>query len=196
MLAAQNPLVLTLTLDARTQSILNGLRKRYFPAERNHLDAHLTLFHAVPAHRGPELDALLQSVCAETKPWTVFVGEPAKMGNRGVYAVFRSRPSGAIEDLHAYLLRRLKRGVHADADRLTNQDVQTLRRPHVTILNKAKSDEQVETCLREVGKEFAELYQGQITGEATGFQVWEYLGGPWKPLQRYTFGERGVTVGQ
>ena len=42
------PLVLTAALDDETFDWLDGLRRRHFPPERNHLAAHLTLFHALP----------------------------------------------------------------------------------------------------------------------------------------------------
>lgn len=42
---ADRPLILTALLD--------DLRRRHFPAERNHLDAHLTLFHHLPGDQEP-----------------------------------------------------------------------------------------------------------------------------------------------
>jgi hypothetical protein len=37
------PLVVTLLLDAEAQQRFDGLRERHFPADRNHLAAHVTL---------------------------------------------------------------------------------------------------------------------------------------------------------
>ena len=42
------PLIVTLTLDAPARERFDALRRRHFPPERNHLAAHLTLFHALP----------------------------------------------------------------------------------------------------------------------------------------------------
>ena len=41
-------LVLTLALDDVSAQRLTALRREHFPAHRNHLAAHVTLFHAVP----------------------------------------------------------------------------------------------------------------------------------------------------
>src|SRR5690349_8276110 len=44
----KQPLILTLGIDADSQAFFNAQRKRYFPPERNYLDAHLSLFHQLP----------------------------------------------------------------------------------------------------------------------------------------------------
>ena len=44
----RKPLVATLEMTPSAQSYFNKLRQQHFPAERNFLDAHLTLFHALP----------------------------------------------------------------------------------------------------------------------------------------------------
>src|SRR6185437_5978036 len=43
------PLIVTALLDEVTQERFDRLRREHFPPERNHLDAHLTLFHRLPA---------------------------------------------------------------------------------------------------------------------------------------------------
>lgn len=40
--------ILTLRLDDQSQAFFDALRKKHFPAERNYLKAHLTLFHKLP----------------------------------------------------------------------------------------------------------------------------------------------------
>ena len=49
------PLILSAVLDAPVQQRLDALRRAHFPPERNHLDAHVTLFHHLP---GAEEDAV------------------------------------------------------------------------------------------------------------------------------------------
>jgi hypothetical protein len=44
------PLIVTATLPAAIQAWADGLRKAHFPPERNHLQAHVTLFHALAQH--------------------------------------------------------------------------------------------------------------------------------------------------
>jgi hypothetical protein len=46
---APEPLIVTLRLlDRAAQERFDALRERHFPPERNHLRAHVTLFHALP----------------------------------------------------------------------------------------------------------------------------------------------------
>jgi hypothetical protein len=40
--------VVTLLLDDGAQRRFDRLREAYFPPERNHVAAHVTLFHALP----------------------------------------------------------------------------------------------------------------------------------------------------
>lgn len=170
------PLVLTLTLDKATQSLLTGLRTKYFPAHRNHLAAHITLFHAIPPHRIEEFDRHVQSVCASRHPFDVYVGEPRKMSYGGVMLLVRERPSGSVGSIHDRLLRALKKGVSEEKDNLTKQDLQGMSRAHVTVLNKAGSEEEVEKCLQEVTELFEGMKRpgqehGQHHGQALGFEL-------------------------
>jgi hypothetical protein len=41
----KRPFILTLWMEEQAQKYFNQMRKIYFPAQRNYLDAHLTLFH-------------------------------------------------------------------------------------------------------------------------------------------------------
>ena len=99
------------------------------------------------------------------------------MGNRGVMLVLRERPHAAIEKLHERLLRLLKEGVKEERDQLTNQDLMRLARPHVTVMNKAEKEEDVQACLEEVEKVFADMKGGtgrlgQLHGKALGFELY------------------------
>lgn len=45
------PLIVTLALDEQAQARFDALRSRHFPPDRNVLDAHVTLFHALPGEQ-------------------------------------------------------------------------------------------------------------------------------------------------
>jgi hypothetical protein len=51
------PLIVTALLDEAAQERFDRLRREHFPPERNHLAAHLTLFHRLPDD--PEVDRAL-----------------------------------------------------------------------------------------------------------------------------------------
>lgn len=176
IIAPRHPLILCLKLDKATQSFLTDLRTKHFPSNRNYLAAHVTLFHAIPPHRFTELDSHLHQLSTSSNAWEVFVGEPKKMGNKGVMVTVRDRPHGTIEGLHTDLQRWLKNGVKEDKDRLTDQDARRPGKAHVTILNKAENEEQVERCLQEVLQTFDGLKQpgdqfGQQKGRAIGLEM-------------------------
>ena len=65
---APAPLILSLRLDAASFARLDALRRAHFPAERNHLAAHLTLFHALPGGAEAEVAANLSALAAGTPP--------------------------------------------------------------------------------------------------------------------------------
>lgn len=88
----------------------------------------------------------------------------------------RERPSGTIEAIREDLVSNLKRNTKRDQDKLTEQDQRRMGKPHVTVLNKAESEEQVMKCLHEVEEEFEKLKQpgqkvGQQKGIAIGFEL-------------------------
>lgn len=65
---AFEPFIVTAELPADLFSWANTLRKQYFPPERNHLAAHVTLFHALAPSLREELPAVLSRVAAEYAP--------------------------------------------------------------------------------------------------------------------------------
>jgi hypothetical protein len=77
-----DPLGVTAVLDEPAQSRLDALRRRHFPPARNHLDAHVTLFHALPGEYEHEVVAALKDAVRREPPDAV-VGEPRLLG-RGV----------------------------------------------------------------------------------------------------------------
>ena len=164
------PLVLTLLLDAEAQARFDELRRRHFPPERNHLAAHVTLFHALP---GEQLPAVLDDVraAAARAPFPVAVTRVRSLG-RGV-AYDLAAPE--LDALHARLSR-------AWAPWLTPQDARRLA-AHVTVQNKVDPD-RARALLGELA---AQPLPAPAT--ATGVEVWRYLGGLWEPVEAVAFEE-------
>ncbi|MCH1868518.1 2'-5' RNA ligase family protein [Nocardioides sp. CFH 31398] len=161
-----DPLVVTLELDAEHQQRFDAERAELFP--RSPVGAHLTLFHAVPGER---LERVLADVAAEAdRPaFTLRVTEVMALGRGAAYRL----EAPELVALH----RRLQQ---AWADDLTRQDSQGLR-PHVTVQNKATP---------EVARATLERLRGSFTpttATADALAVWRYVGGPWDPVQRFSF---------
>lgn len=164
-----SPLIVTLLLDDDAQQRFDRLRAAHFPAERNHLAAHVTLFHALPGEHRAAVGRELAAV-ADRPAFDVAV--------TGV----RSLGRGVALDLAAPELTTLRAGL-ADAfdPWLTRQDRQWSR-PHVTVQNKVAPE--VARAL------YAELTASFVpeTVTARGLGLWRYLGGPWVAEAEIPFG--------
>jgi 2'-5' RNA ligase len=167
--AVPAPLVTTLLLDDTAQARFDRLRAAHFPPERNHLAAHVTLFHALPGDRADAVAADLAAAAARP-PFAVEVTGLRLLG-RGVAYTLASPE-----------LDRLRGGLAAAWDPwLTPQDRQR-HAPHVTVQNKV--DPAVARALH--ARLSAAFEPGRVG--ARGLGLWRYLGGPWAPVGEYPFG--------
>lgn len=163
MQTEQNPLILTLKLDAISQAFFDDLRRQYFPPERNFLNAHLTLFHQLP--NDEHTRAYLRS----------FVFEPLEMTVIGLrhlgYGVAYLMESAPLLKLHQDLKKHF-------LPHLIRQDLQAFR-PHITIQNKVTE---------EASKQLLALLNSSFIPfkvNALGMDLWTYLGGPWRHEESY-----------
>ena len=163
------PLIVTAMLADSEQAWFDRLRTAHFPPERNHLRAHLTLFHAIPPMLEDELRQRLAALAAELPPPRAdLVG----LMNLGGGTAFRI----ASDDLDAI------RAELADAFRgvLTQQDSHGWR-PHITVQNKVTA---------EAARALGEALERGFTPRPlrfTGLAYDHYAGGPWLPGRRYPF---------
>jgi len=168
------PLIVTLALDAAAQARFDALRAAHFPPERNHLAAHVTLFHALPGEHLEQVRTDLTEV-GECQAYDVKVSRVRSLG-RGVAYDLRAPE---LDAQHRELAARWQPW-------LTRQDRQPLS-AHVTVQNKV-APAAARALLVELSAGF-ESYDVR----ATGFALWRYLGGPWEPLGGSTFlGARGL----
>jgi 2'-5' RNA ligase len=162
------PLVLTLQLDEAAQERFDALRRAHFPPERNRLQAHVTLFHALPGeHEEPVRSDLEAS--AQRPAYDVDVVRVRSLG-RGVAYDLRSPE---LRAQRADLARRWQPW-------LTPQDARP-HAPHVTVQNMVPP-ERARALLQQLQAGFA-----PYAVRATGLALWRYLGGPWEPLGSYRF---------
>jgi hypothetical protein len=162
------PLILTLSLDEHAFTFFNELRKAHFPPQLNFLQAHLTLFHHLPAEERSITDTIKHGAGQYTTLPLAVTGT-AFIGNGVAYKI----ESPALLQLHAALQGAWK-------EWLTPQDRQRLW-PHVTVQNKVPPDK-ARALFEERTKTFI-----PFTAYGTGLSVWAYRGGPWEPLANYPF---------
>jgi len=169
-------LIVTLQMDALSAGRFTALRKAHFPAGRNWLDAHITLFHALPgAYAGDILGDIAQA--AENRESFLLQVERVYFLGAGVAYAMSSPEAMALREDLARCWRSL----------LGRQDRQWCGPLHVTVQNKVPPAEAKQL--------HATLESGFVPGaiDAIGLQVWEYLGGPWRPVATYPFCERPAT---
>ncbi|WP_299307517.1 2'-5' RNA ligase family protein [uncultured Croceicoccus sp.] len=163
------PLIVTATLPPELFSWAEGLRREYFPPERNHIDAHVTLFHAIPPSCERELKNLLADLCAQTAPIPATLDSVMSLGRGTAFKII----SPELLNLRAIAADRF-------AGSLTAQDS---HRPnlHVTVQNKVSAAD-------------AKLLQARLrsdfkprTFEFTGLEAHYYRGGPWENAARWRF---------
>lgn len=159
------PLIVTADLDPGAMAFLDELRRRHFPPERNHLAAHLTLFHHLPGDRADEVERELRAA-ASAGPVPATIDRLLRLGRGVAYGV----DSPALIGLR----RRLAETWAAD---LTPQD-RGWGRPHVTVQNKV--DPAAAAALHEA---LTAAFTPRATHVAA-LRSWRYLGGPWEPLAR------------
>jgi len=162
------PLIVTLLLDPPSQRRFDALREAHFPPERNHLAAHVTLFHALPGEAEPQVRADLAEL-ARRPAFGVGVTGLRSLG-RGVAYVLES---AELAGLHRELATRWR-------DDLSPQDRQPLR-AHVTVQNKV-TPEAAQALLADLQADFA-----PYDVRAEGLGLWRYLGGPWEPVVEVRF---------
>ncbi len=166
------PLVLTLALAEADQQRFDALRRTHFPADRNHLGAHVTLFHALPGAALDEVGVLV-AAAARREAFDVAVTGVRLLGRGVAYTM----ASDDLAALHRALLHAV---TAAFGDAVTAQDRQRLA-AHVTVQNKVTPERA--RALHE------QLSAGFVPGgvRAVGLVLWRYAGGPWQHVRTQAF---------
>lgn len=163
------PLILTAELPPDLHRWATELRRAHYPPERNHLEAHVTLFHALPPQTEDELRGLLARLAGELAPVRARLERVMDLG-RGT-ALKLASPD--MLELRARLSEHF-RGL------LTAQDSHPPRL-HVTIQNKVTLAE-------------AMALQAELAGLVRprdfafpGLALFRYRGGPWEAVRSFAF---------
>jgi 2'-5' RNA ligase len=162
--------VLTALLDPLSAQRFDLQRRAYFPAKRNHVPAHCTLFHQLPGEREQAVRDTLGRLCATRIPFTVFTSGLLNFGR------------GVAYGLEAPALVALRHEIAvAFAPWLSDQDRQRYR-PHVTIQNKV-DPVQARALLASLEDDFE-----PSPVRIEGLSLWRYRGGPWDAAATFRFG--------
>ena len=162
------PIIVTATLSPRDFAWADRLRRAHFPADRNVLSAHLTLFHHLPPSSARELCSLLADLCAGPAPAATLCA-PYSLGRGVAYRI----DSATLAEHRAHIADRFEA-------LLIPQDRQGWR-AHITVQNKVAP-----AVARALLAELAIGFVPRPIGIA-GLSAWWYRGGPWEPLGAWSF---------
>lgn len=161
------PLILSLKMEQAASEYFNQLRRSHFPSHINFLDAHLTLFHALPELS--EISALLDTIVGQHRPFNLRAERIMPLG----YGTAIKIHSNKLIQLRQLLKQQWK-------NILSAQDEQGFR-PHITIQNK-------------VSPMLAKALQNTLSADfipfefsAVGLSVSRYNGGPWEKVKDFDF---------
>lgn len=167
------PIILTATLGEADFRWADGLRCAHFPAERNKVPAHITLFHHLPPSVEAELLGEMRRLAAGKAPLAMLAG-------------VRNLGGGVAYDVDSPGLLALR---VAMADRfhglLTPQDSVARPRLHITVQNKVKP-----ATARVLGEALSKGFRPRPLAIA-GLAAWRYRGGPWDAIRAVRFRESG-----
>ena len=173
MRAERPPLIVTAHLDDASFAVLDGLRRRHFPAKLNKIPAHVSLFHHLPGEEEPGVLATARALAGQTRAFALRPLAARSLG-RGVALAYESDELATLRGTLAT----------AWAAWLTPQDRQGFK-PHVTIQNKVEADA-------------ARALLAAMTGvepppcRVEGVAIWRYLGGPWERVATCLFADVAV----
>ncbi|MEO0688732.1 MAG: 2'-5' RNA ligase family protein [Pseudomonadota bacterium] len=167
------PFILTAALPSEIQSWADGLRRAHYPAERNHLVAHVTLFHSFAPSLLDELKAFIPHLAGEFAAPSAEISGIMDLGTGTAISL----ASPDLLELRAIIADHF----HGN---LTEQDMHEPR-PHITIQNK-------------VSKREASALQADLAFEVerraqrgpfalSSLELHLYQDGPWKLIKRSAF---------
>ena len=171
--AAPAPIIVSALIGATDFAWADGLRRAHFPAERNRLPAHLTLFHHLPPSALEMLRRLLAAEARGAPPPAARITRLISLG-QGVALGVDSPGLVAVRSHIAETLR----------GQLIPQD-QAPWRPHITIQNKV-APSAARALLQALRSEFSAR---PIALE--GLSAHWYRGGAWEHIADYRFSRSG-----
>jgi hypothetical protein len=162
------PIIVTALFGPGDDGWLQQLRQTHYPADRNRVPAHLTLFHQLPPSLETELSARLAAATAAPPPPATVAG-PIDLGEGTAFRI----DSPALEAIREEL-------AEAFHGLLMPQDLAPWR-PHVTIQNKVAPRE-----AKALRQQLAATFEPRPL-QLRALASWRYLDGPWEMLKEHPF---------
>lgn len=181
--------VLTLLTDGRHHADMSALRRRWFPQKLLKVDAHVTLFHALPASRLETVRRDVEAAAARTARFAVQVRPRGvfRMG-KGVGVEMDRESLARVRALREGLRARWIAEGEGDGEGeeqggwLSEQDSRRGWKGHYTVMNKENDRMRMEQCFEELTGD----WRGS-KGMVNGLTLWRYDRGWWKKSEDFLF---------
>lgn len=163
------PIILTAQMALADQAWADALRKQHYPADRNHVHAHITLFHHLPPAHLPEIKSRLAIMAREYPAPYAWLSDIMRL-DRGVAYRIESPELLSMREILAQALNGL----------LIAQD-QGISMLHITVQNKVES-----AAARALYSELSRTFEPRALN-ISGLTAQYYRGGPWQEIQTWPF---------
>ena len=207
--------VLTLSTSPDLHGSMNTLRRVYFPKKLNRIDAHLTLFHALPeSHLESEILPAIEKIVQKTAPYRIRAASAFKL-SKGVGIKIDDDIDHANDSKQG---RNMTRQIHAQLRNqwgswLSEQDSSPIRL-HYTVMNKVTDSKIVDEALSKVADSLAQqkdlsgghfdhdqqkqqdsrrdqtFHPLQVEGTVRGLTLWRYNRGSWANPREFAFEQK------
>ena len=172
--------VLTYLTNQKHHQTMTELRNKYFPARLNKLEAHLTLFHALPGSKLEDaIIPTLERTAASIEQFHVMAATPFKLKKGIAIGVPKSAGGDAAKSVHAQLRNDWQ-------PFLSDQDAGGFA-AHYTIMNKVDDEKEVTRAFQQVEDSFR-----ACSGTVQGLSLWRYDRGHWEWFRDFEF-QKGST---
>lgn len=173
----RRPIIMTARMGGDDFAWANGLRRQYYPPERNQIAAHITLFHHLPGHCADQVTQCAKDMTRQYAPPHAMLSDLMKLNGGVAYR---------IESITLLAMRRdIAEQFHG---LLTAQD-QGRPRLHITVQNKATA-----ALARETYAALAANFEPRSL-MITGLALHRYDGGPWEGMGEYGFRGKAIAPG-
>ncbi|MEA3061429.1 MAG: hypothetical protein QOJ94_1210 [Sphingomonadales bacterium] len=162
------PLIVTATFGDGDNGWLQELRRKHYPADRNRVPAHLTLFRQLPPSAEDEVARRLAASAAAQAPRAEIAG----VMDLGEGTALRVESEG---------LREIRGDLAAALHGLLTAQDQGPWTPHVTLQNKVEPKQ-----ARRLQQQLAITVQPRPLA-LKGLALWRYRDGPWEPVKTWSF---------
>ena len=166
--AVRGPLIVLAELGQGDFAWLNSLRRAHYPADRNRVPAHLTMFRALPPSAEDEVRHSLARAASIARP-------------RAEIAGIMDLDSGVALRVRSPGLESIREELAAEFHGLLTAQDQGRWAPHVTIQNKAER-----RAARALVEELRQKFEARPL-EVSGLRLVRYLDGGWEPITRWSF---------